>query len=89
MFGLVVAISDSLHLQLVRRVMSRLFDSSPAGRARLCSPEVGQDLIAGLQHGQMQHVKLLTLQQTHLFILDQQGQDRLVSCNNQCHSVTT
>jgi hypothetical protein len=79
LFGLVVAISDSLHLQLVRRVLARLFDSTPAGRARLCSPEVVQYLLAGLHSQQLKHVRLLSLQQTHLFIQDKQGQERLVS----------
>ena len=79
LFGLVVAISDSLHLQLVKRVMLRLFDNTPAGRARLCSHEVVQYLLEGLHNQQLKHVRLLTLQMTHLFIQDEQGQNRLVS----------
>jgi hypothetical protein len=80
LFGLVVAIEDGMHQQLLRRVMARLFDpTTPGGRQRLCSDEVGAYLRAGLQEGQLKHVRMLALQQTHLFVLHEQGVDKLVS----------
>jgi hypothetical protein len=78
LFGLIVAISDPLHLQLVRRVLNRLFDETPGGRARLCSPEVQQYLLAGLHPQQLKHVRLVSLQSAHLFISDPVGQQHLL-----------
>jgi len=79
LFGLVIAISDSLHLQLVRRVLDRLFDpATKEGVERLTSPEVAAYLLAALQHTQPKHVQLLALQQTHAFVKSEKGVDKLL-----------
>jgi len=78
-FGLVVAISDPLHLRLVRRVLDRLFDlSTEGGRVRMMDPNVIAFLLAGMRKEQPKHVRLVALENAHRLVTDEETLERLL-----------
>lgn len=77
LFGLIVAIEDNIQRRLVQQALGKIFNDSPEGAARMLAGEVIGSLLSGLAPASPKHVRMVCLQQAHLYVRRPELRDRL------------
>ena len=78
LFGLIVAIEDSLQAKTVKRALTRVFEQETGGDEKMMKPEVIQYLLLGMSAASTKHVRLVSLQQAHQFVRSDKTRRRLM-----------